>query len=98
MDAYADRSTAQSQYVIAAFLARANDWTHLQLEWARVLDWAGVETFHMTDFISRQKEYASWDDKKCSGVLTSLLRIITGYVDYGCAAILTQPGYDALMK
>jgi len=102
MYAYADGAGAPGRlYGVAAFLARANEWTGLEAAWHRHLNRMDppLDIFHMTDFIAAKREpYITWkrtgQDKR---LITALVRTIAEHVDYGCAAVLLPDGYQALL-
>jgi hypothetical protein len=103
MEAYADGAgePGRKLYGVAAFLARPNNWIELQAGFRRRLARMDppLEVLHMTDFLAAKREpYSTWkrtgQDKP---LMDSLLRMIAGHVDYGCAAVLLPEGYETLL-
>lgn len=81
LTAYFDASGAPHQgtvLVVAGFLSFERRWLELERRWSKLLTEAGIECFHMTDFINCKREFADWKgkDKTRQKFLESLGRIV----------------------
>jgi hypothetical protein len=60
--AYFDASgnKRMSVLTVAGFVSRTSKWGRFDEEWAAILSRENVSAMHMTDFVSSQREFASW--------------------------------------
>jgi hypothetical protein len=61
---------------VAGYLSTPEKWLAFEQEWKAAKDAYGLEFFHMTDFVARQQQYATWNDAVRAERLTNLIGII----------------------
>jgi hypothetical protein len=103
MEAYGDASFfgATGLYSVAVFLAPANDWVRLETQWRRILRGADptLDVFHMTDFMSpHARVFRLWTHADKEHLVSLPLSVISNYVTYGCAAVMTKDGYETMLQ
>lgn len=84
-------------YTVACWLSTAQKWLLFVKKWRFVLNKAGIEHFHMTDFEARKREFETWSDSKRISVLRELHQVINDHVIFGCSSSLNCGDYDELI-
>ncbi|HZH29196.1 MAG TPA: DUF3800 domain-containing protein [Pyrinomonadaceae bacterium] len=82
---------------VAGCLSTAEQWSLFQREWQEVLDEAGIEVFHMSEFESRVRAYKDWSNEKRRYVQSKLLNIIISRISVGIAAAVVRSDYDKII-
>jgi Protein of unknown function (DUF3800) len=71
------------QLTVGGWITFESEWQKLESEWKSVLDRAGINAFHMTDFESYKGEFKDLDEGKHKAVLNELLEIIAKHLTFG---------------
>jgi uncharacterized protein DUF3800 len=97
-EAYLDESETADHRILSvgAYLSETERWGVFQREWQDVLDNAGVQIFHMTDFEARRPPYDSWDNVKRIRVLRRLMRTIRARTRFRASVSVSIPDYEAV--
>jgi len=95
---YIDESYSSRVFVLAGYIAPDSRWHRFKERWASLLSAEGhftrengievVLPFHMTDFESRQKAYAQWDEAKRVRIIKGLIDIINETFEYAFTVAL----------
>jgi hypothetical protein len=65
-----------TSYTVACLFGSIKQWKNYEDEWNRILEEAGIDSFHMNKFESRIFPYDSWNEEKRHRVLSSFIEII----------------------
>jgi hypothetical protein len=66
---------------IGGAFASFEAWESFSIDWAALLQWAGITAFHMTDFEARKGPYGEWSNCKRRKFLNAALEIMAAHVD-----------------
>jgi hypothetical protein len=83
---------------VAGYLSTADRWLTFEQEWKAALNAYGLESFHMTDFVARKEEFASWEDAERSERLANLIAIINRNVVASVAFALPMRDYYSIFS
>lgn len=85
---------------VSGFVARADRWKKFQIKWADIIEKAGLEYFHMTDFEAWKKSpiYKDWSQEKRVSVLKRLINAIAEHVTFAASSSVIVPDYEAVRK
>jgi hypothetical protein len=90
---------AESPIAIAAcFIATVEQWGHFIREWEEVKALEKFDTFHMADFVAKQKRFAEkeWQDEtKRDRTIKRLINIIVTRKRMGFVAAVDKDAYDS---
>jgi hypothetical protein len=85
-------------YTVACCLSTVTRWKKFEKRWRFQLQMAGVESFHMKDYESRQGPYHDWSNEKRVKVLKGLHKIMKDHILYGCSVTLNKEDFDEKIK
>jgi hypothetical protein len=71
-----DKSGRLVKLTIGGALARPEVWEAFSLEWAALLESAGLKVFHMTDFEAYQADFKNWTSAQHQDFLGTALDIV----------------------
>jgi len=97
--AYFDRSQLfrpADVVAVGGFMAAISRWRHFEREWRKVLDRHGMEVFHMTDFETRQKQYATWSNEQRVAFVRQMIGVIRVHAWVAIAAAMVMKDYNGL--
>ena len=81
LQGFLDGSTSGNPQIlsVAGFVGSLESWARFHKEWREARATAGIDYFHMTDFMSRQaKPYRGWTENKRNAIISHLLELING--------------------
>lgn len=83
LDAYFDESGHEAHahspaLVVAGFVGRPRAWDQFETTWRRALTARGVSDFHAADLDGRFGEFKSFDKADRDGLLSDMIRALTG--------------------
>jgi hypothetical protein len=85
-------------YTVAGWVGFADKWADFASKWLSILPPELDGFFHMTDFLSRQNEYADWPKAKRKRVYHGLAKLIGETVEHGFASSVHKHDYDAVVR
>jgi hypothetical protein len=85
-------------YTVAGWVGFADKWADFGSKWLSILPPELNDFFHMTDFLSRQNEYADWPKAKRKEVYHELAKLIGDTVEYGFASSVHKDDYDVVVR
>ena len=97
--AYFDRSQLfkpADVVAVGGFMAGILRWRHFEREWRKVLERYGIEVFHMTDFETRQGQYATWSNEQRVAFVRQVIGVIRVHAWVAIAAAMVMKDYRAL--
>ena len=100
--AYFDASGHPSQgkfLVVAGYVSTVDDWLELERDWNKVLKWAKVKQFHMTDFINCEGEFKNkkWERPELrTTFLGKLANVTKSHVDYSINVMVDLADWNSV--
>ena len=96
--AYFDRSELKNAGVMAVggFMTPVRTWRQFERKWREVMDRHGIETFHMTDFETRQGKYASWSAEQRKRLVRQMVGVLRRHASVCVAVAIVTKDYRAL--
>jgi hypothetical protein len=89
----------QNVFTVAGFVSTVKKWTRFDKEWKAILKSEGIETFHMTDFVSSKGEFAvGWkgETDRRRTLIARLAKCLQNNVNKSFRATLVMPDYVAV--
>lgn len=80
--------------VAACFVSDVKRWTEFENEWKPILKEAGIEEFHMADFVAYQNSFTDCSQEKHDQVIKSLIKVINKNALVGCASAVIKDDYN----
>jgi hypothetical protein len=81
---------------VAAWSGPVSDWGQFDAFWRVGRAHAGIQRFHMTDYVARRREYSCWSEHKRHAVIDDLLDLTVRTVTYGESISIDLQQFKAL--
>jgi hypothetical protein len=99
--AYMDESgihAGSSICAIAGVVGSESEWEILERRWRRIIEDEGIAVFHMAEFESRQREFASWSNTRRHLFMEKLIEAIKARDVHCVGSALVRADYDGLSQ
>jgi hypothetical protein len=99
--AYFDRSELAKPAPVMAvtgYLSSDEEWEKLEFAWRKVLDRFKVEIFHMTDYETRQRSFASWSNELRTDFIGQLIDLVNRHAIVAVGVGILMDDYGALSE
>jgi hypothetical protein len=81
---------------VAAWVGPVASWRSFDRLWRACREQAGINRFHMTDYVARQREYGCWPEDKRHAVIEDLIALTVQTVTYGVAISIHLEQFEKL--
>jgi hypothetical protein len=83
--------------VVAGYIATVIQWRVFESKWRKMLDKAGVETFHVADLCNSRNEFHGWTEERRRVLIKQAARIIKEQTELGVGfAVLVNDFYQVI--
>lgn len=86
--------------VVGGYVAAVPAWLRFEREWKRALNKAGIDVFHMADFMARKGKFENWKgrDHEQARLLLKLVQITNKHARISFSTIILLDAWESVNK